>query len=273
MALSALGLRLLAGLIGLGALASLDPAAAEGKLTKPERRAVDISSVSGASTSSAVLAEISFAGKLGDALGRGGLRRAQVKVELLTASGPAAVITEGGVPRRPRQGRTGTVGAVQVVREARGLTILAEGLPAAIRRVVVSTGTGAAVAAREVVFDQADVPIRVLDYQGAIDLERQRVQDEIASTERELERWEEEAERYIEKLDKAQRRVNQAETQKEFSDARADVMYWKGLLESATRKRQELRMKLRQLRRWHEILGQIRIIVILPLSSRAAEGG
>src|SRR5687768_8173607 len=107
MALRGCGLRLLVLLLGLVALASLAPATAEGKLSKPERRAVDISSVDGASTSSAMLAEISFAGKLGDALGRGALRKAQVRVELLTASGQATVITEGGAPRRPRQSRTG----------------------------------------------------------------------------------------------------------------------------------------------------------------------
>jgi hypothetical protein len=73
-------MRILGGLLGLVLLASLMPATAEGKLTKPERRAVDISGVTGASTSSAMLAEVSFAGRIGEALGRGALRRAQVKV-------------------------------------------------------------------------------------------------------------------------------------------------------------------------------------------------
>jgi hypothetical protein len=267
-------MRKLGGLLGLVLLASLMPATAEGKLTKPERRAVDISGVTGASTSSAMLAEVSFAGRIGEALGRGALRRAQVKVEALTASGQTTVITERGAARRSRHSRTGTAGAIEVVRGERSLLLLVEGLSEPIRQMTVSTGTGAAGAARDgVVFDQVSAPIRVLDYQEAIDHERQRVEREIEFLEGRLEELEANAEDAMDELHKAEQRRRHSDSRVERERARKKAEELKSYLERNTARRTARRLELRALRRWHDILSQIRIIVILPLSSAPATGG
>jgi hypothetical protein len=261
-------MRKLGGLLGLVALASLMPATAEGKLSKPERRAVDIRSVTGASTSTAMLAEIRFAGNLGDVLGRGALRKAQVKVELLTASGQTTVITDRGAARRQRQSRSGTVGAFELIRGRRSLLLLAEGFSEPVRQVVVSTGTGAAISAQDqsVIFDRSSTEIQWINFEEARRLERERIHKEIGETQFQIQIYEDSLEDLVKRVDRYQERLNEAENAAESKQALEDLNYAKDVLQRVTDQLRELRMKLSVLRRWLEIVNGIKIIVVIPLS-------
>ena len=256
----------IAGLLGLVALASLAPAVAEAKLTKPERRAVDIRTVTGSSTSTAALVEIRFAGNLEDSLGRGALRKAHVTVALTTASGQATVITERGTDRRPRRSRTGTAGSFQMVRDEAGLLLLVEGLTEPVRQATVSTGTGAAAAADEVPSDQVIVPIGGLDFQQALNAERERVAKEIERTERQIENYEGTIKVVREEMERWHERWMEAEGAAERAHARERFEFEKRLLQKLIDEQGERRKDLGALRRWQEIIGQVKIIVILPLN-------
>ncbi len=259
-------MRKLGGLLGLVVLASLMPATAEGKLTGPERRALDISGVTGASTSSAMLAEIRFAGNVEERLGRGALRKAQVKVELMTASGQTTVITDRGTDRRPRRSRTGTVGSFQMLRDEGSILLLVEGLTEPVRQATVSTSTGAARAAQDgQPSDQVIVPIPGLEFQQAMKAERERVQREIERLEAHMRVLEQVKNETVDEVHDSQQQLNRAESREEAAKARKQLEFSKAALERLTDALGEIRMELKALRRWQEIIGKPQIIVIIPL--------
>jgi hypothetical protein len=186
---------LLAGIL----LALLAPAAASAGLSKPERKAVDIASIDAESTGDAAFAEIGFKGGIEEELGTGGLKRARVTIELVPGSGPTTAITDEKASRKPREGRSGTDGRFEVVRNGRTILLLVEDLPVPVTQIVVTTSGPAGASGRgdpDVVpedFDKLAQEARAIDGSEKAEFARERWGERRDNAEKDLEKAERDA--------------------------------------------------------------------------------
>lgn len=224
-------------------------------LTKTERKAVDIVSVDAATTPSAALVEIGFKGKIEDELGTGGLKKARVTINLETASGPPTVITDRGRSERPREGRNGTQGRFDVIRDGRGMLLLVEALPAHVRRLTVTTsGPGAPARARGESLGGFDEEEEVLDDEPPTCEELKWDLDEanevLGSLEDQLEEAERMTDDLLDRLHRAQRDLSRAQSGEEATAARKEIDRLKKKLEENVAQRKRLRDMIKAQRRW-----------------------
>jgi hypothetical protein len=232
-------------------------------LTRAERNAVDIKRVDAKSTDSAALVELYFKGRIADKLGTGELRRARVRIELVPATGARTVITDRGTSRRPREGRRGTPGRFDVIRNGRRMLLLVERLPRAVERVVVTT-SGPAREGRlargdplQDVFDELAREAFHIDTPADAERELRTIESELEDHEVALERLDARAEQTIEELHQAQQELNRAET---GADSRAALMKIKRLkdhLRDLTYSRTAVRGEIKLRRRWRVALRKV----------------
>jgi hypothetical protein len=129
---------MLASFLVLAAVAACAPGSALA-LTKPERKAVTVKSIDGASTATSAFVEITFKGQFEELFGTKGLRKGSVKVQFVPASGKKTKIIETGPADEPERLRRGTKGFSASVRAGRTFSVLVRGIKATAGRVVVKT--------------------------------------------------------------------------------------------------------------------------------------
>ena len=155
----------LLALVGIAVAAAPSSALA---LTKPERKAVTIKKVDGASTASAAYVEITFRGPIEELLGTRGLRNARLKVKFVPKDGKATTITESGPTDEPEKLRRGTKGFSKVQRAGRRVAVVVRGLPSVAGKVVVTT-----LGRRKL--DRKRAKLRQLETEEQVELELDRI--------------------------------------------------------------------------------------------------
>ena len=128
-----------ASLLLLAAIAVCAPGSALA-LKKPERKAMTVKAIDGASTATNVaFVEITFKGKFEELFGTGPLRKGSVKLKFVPTSGKKTTIIETGPANKPELTRSGTKGKVESARSGRTLSVLVRRLKNPAKKVIVTT--------------------------------------------------------------------------------------------------------------------------------------
>lgn len=155
---------MLASFLLLAAVAACAPGSALA-LAKPERKALTVKVMDGASTATSAFVEVTFKGHFAELFGSGKLRKGSVKVRFVPASGKPTTIIETGPAGDPERVRRGTKGFSDSVRSGRTFSVLVRGIKATAGKVVVKTRRG-----RKKV-DKQKAPLSTPVTEGELELE------------------------------------------------------------------------------------------------------
>ncbi len=231
-------------------------------LSGAEGKAVEIRTVHAATTDSVSFLRIGFKGTIADELGTGGLKKARVTVELIPASGPSTVITDRKSSRKPDEGRSGTTGRFDVVRDEREIVLLVEELPAAPTSVEVTTSgpvpARASTPSRGIGAGVYDFLVKsLLDAYGVGEDaagEIKTAEQDAEATTKQLDEVEEQIDELNERIGRAERDRNRANSDAEFQAAKKRIKELNERLTKALQDRKAKEQRLKVLNGWSATL-------------------